>query len=139
MKLVLRYQIMPSFSECPSLAYFVSERKEPLHGFRFYGIKATWRSDLDFARLNPVEWPPTIEVLWVKIHDDFVKCLDETIAGVAVKVQVADILQLDGTLHELSFGMDRAIFKWGEEAPSEWAELIRVGESLASHIEELLR
>ncbi len=137
MKPVLRYQIMPSVGA--SAAYFLSERKEPLNGFRFYGIKATWRSDLDFARLNPIMWPPTIELLWVKIHDDFAKQLDETIAGIAVKVRVADYMQLDGTGYELACGVDRARFKWGEQAPSEWAELAGVGEALASHIEELLR
>ena len=38
LKPILRYQIVPAFS--PSIAYFLSERKEPLNGFRFYGIKA---------------------------------------------------------------------------------------------------
>jgi len=137
MKPVLRYQIMPSFGA--SAAYFLSERKEPLNGFRFYGIKATWRSDLDFARLNPILWPPTIELLWVKIHDDFAKQLDETITGIAVKVRVADYLQLDGTGYELAYGVDRASFKWGEQAPPEWTELAGVGETLASHIDELLQ
>lgn len=137
MKPVLRYQIMPSFGA--SVAYFLSERKEPLNGFRFYGIKATWRSDLDFVRLNPIMWPPTIELLWMKIHDDFAKQLDETITAIEVKVRAVDSMQLDGTEYELAFGIDRASFRWGEHAPPEWAQLASVGEALATHIEELLR
>lgn len=137
LKPILRYQIVPAFS--PSIAYFLSERKEPLNGFRFYGIEGTWRSDLDFVRLNPIMWPPTIELLWVKIHDDFAKQLDETITGIAVKVRVADYLQLDGTGYELAYGVDRASFKWGEQAPPEWAELAGVGKTLASHIDDLLQ
>lgn len=136
MKPVLRYQIMPSFGA--SAAYFLSERKESLNGFRFYGIKATWRSDLDFTRLNPIMWPPTIELLWVKIHDDFAKQLDETITGIAVKVRAVDYLQLGETGYELTFGVDRSSFNWGNQAPPEWAELVSVGEALVSHIDKLL-
>ena len=128
---------MPSFGA--SVAYFLSERKEPLNGFRFYGIKATWRSDLDFVRLNPIMWPPTIELLWMKIHDDFAKQLDETITAIEVKVRAVDSMQLDGTEYELAFGIDRTSFRGGEHAPPEWAQLASVGEALATHIEELLR
>lgn len=136
MRPILRYLIMPSFN--PPVAYFLSDRGELLNGFRFYGVKATWRSDVDFARLNPIMWPPTIELLWVKVHDDFAGQLNETLAAINVKVHVEHSIQLDGTQFEIAFGVDRSSFIWGNQPPPEWAELAAIGESLAFHIDELL-
>lgn len=137
LKPVIRYQVMPAYE--PPFTYLLSERREELNGFRYYGIKATWRSDLDFNRLNPIEWPPTMEFLWAPIPDDFVKGLNETIASLTAKVKVEEFIVLDGTTYEIAFGLHSAIFSWSEEGPTEWNALSNIGKALATQIEKSLQ
>jgi hypothetical protein len=135
---VFHFLIVPSFSIVT--AYSLSERREPLDGYRYYCVRTKWDRPYDTERFESsmrmgLQLDPTLERALVKLTDEFAESILAEIANVSLPLFVQHSIQIDGTVHE--FSCAHVTLTWGETVPDEWTPLSNLAMSYVERVEKL--